>query len=58
MTVALVGLQALVEYGALNSIARDASMALQRLGGWAADNWFITGGVLGVIIFLALRPRR
>lgn len=58
MTFAIVGLQALVEYGALNSIARDASMALQRLGGWAAENWLLTGGVLGVILFLALRPRR
>lgn len=51
-------LQALVEYGALNSILRDASQGLARVGGWAAQNWYITAAVLGVIIYLALRPKR
>ncbi len=53
-----LGAQALLEYGALNTLARDASAALQRLGGWAAQNWMITAAVLGIVIFTALRPKR
>lgn len=54
----MLGVQALVEYGVLNSLARDATMALQRFGGWAAENWFIVAAVLGVVIVGALRPKR
>lgn len=54
----IVWAQALVEYGALNSLMRDASMAMQRLGGWAARNWILVAIVLGGLLILALKPRR
>jgi hypothetical protein len=52
---AIIGVQALVEYGALNSLMRDASMALQRAGGWAAENWWLVGGLVVVMLVLAFR---
>ena len=47
--------QALVEYGALNSAARDATLAAHRAGDWARDNWLIVAGVVLVLIVLLRR---
>ena len=47
--------QALVEYGALNSAARDATAAANRAGDWARDNPLIIAGVVLVLIVVLRR---
>jgi len=54
---AFLSVQAMVEYGALNTFFRDINMAMQRVGGWAADHPLIIAGVLAVGIVLAFRRR-
>jgi hypothetical protein len=54
---AFLSVQAMVEYGALNTLFRDLNMAMQRVGGWAADHPLIIAGVLAVGIVLAFRRR-